>query len=175
MPLYALDGVSPQLPEAGRFWIAPNATVIGNVALGRDVGIWFGTVIRGDNEPIRIGAETNVQEHCVFHTDAGFPLTVGPRCTIGHRAILHGCTIGANTLVGMGATVLNGAKVGDNCLIGAGAMILEGREIPDNSLVVGMPGKVIRSLGAEEVENLTESAAHYVANWQRYAKGLTET
>ncbi len=172
MPLYALDGVSPQTPEAGHFWVAPDATLIGDVVLGDDVGIWFGVVIRGDNEQISIGAETNVQEHCIFHTDHGFPLTIGRRCTIGHRAILHGCTIGANTLVGMGATVLNGARVGDNCLIGAGALVPEGREIPDNSLVIGMPGKVARALSADEIGGLTASAAHYVANWKRFARGL---
>ena len=172
MTVFALDGFAPELPAEGSYWIAPSATLIGKVTVGAGVGIWFGAVIRGDNERITIGHETNVQEHCIFHTDMGFPLTVGPRCTIGHRAILHGCTIGANSLIGMGAAVLNGAKVGDNCLIGAGALIPEGREIPSNSLVVGMPGKVVRSLSPDEIARNTLSAAHYVANWQRFAAGL---
>jgi carbonic anhydrase/acetyltransferase-like protein (isoleucine patch superfamily) len=172
MSLYSIDGIAPKLPPAGRYWVAPDAIVIGDVEIGEDVGIWFGTTIRGDNDPIRIGRETNVQELCVFHTDVGFPLTIGARCTIGHRAILHGCTIGANTLIGMGATVLNGARIGDNCLVGAGALVTEGKVIPDNSLVVGMPGKVVRSLTEAEIAGLTASAAHYAANWKRFAKGL---
>ena len=151
MPVYALDGVSPSLPGEGDFWIAPTASVIGKVSLGKDVGIWFGAVLRGDNEPIAIGAATNIQEIVMMHTDPGFPLTVGPGCTIGHRAILHGCTIGDNVLVGMGAIVLNGARIGDNCLIGAGALVPEGREIPPGSLVLGMPGKVVRALTDDEI------------------------
>ncbi len=171
MPLYALEGINPQLPD-GPCFIAPNASVIGRVILGEDVGIWFGAVLRGDNEPMTIGARTNIQDNAVCHSDAGFPLTVGEGCTIGHRAMLHGCTIGDNTLVGMGATILNGAKIGRNCLIGACALITEGKEIPDNSLVVGAPGKVIRELDADGIERLRRSAAGYVANARRFAAGL---
>lgn len=173
MTLYSIDGIEPDR-KRGFSWIAPNAIVIGDVRIGADVGIWFGAVIRGDNEPITIGDRSNVQENAVFHTDPGFPLTIGEGCTIGHMAMLHGCTIGDNTLIGMRATVLNGARIGKNCLIGAGALITEGREIPDNSLVVGMPGKVIRSLDEEAVEGLQRSAAHYVANARRFARSLKE-
>lgn len=173
MPLYALEGTAPALPGPGSFWVAPDAVVIGEVSLGEDVGIWFGAVLRGDQEPIVVGAETNVQELCLFHTDAGFPLTIGRGCTVGHRAILHGCTVGDNCLIGMGATVLNGARIGNDCLIGAGALVPEGREIPPGSLVLGMPGKVIRALSQDEIARNRWSAAHYVANWRRFAAGLT--
>jgi carbonic anhydrase/acetyltransferase-like protein (isoleucine patch superfamily) len=172
MPLYTLDDVSPTLPEAGRFWIAPDAHVIGRVRLGRDVGIWFGTVIRGDNEPIEIGEVTNIQEGCMLHTDPGAPMTIGAGCTVGHHAILHGCTIGENSLVGMGATVLNGARIGANCLVGAGALVTEGKEFPDNSLIVGAPAKAIRTLDEDAVQRLRRTAQHYVENWQRFANGL---
>lgn len=171
MTLYELDGVSPQLPE-GFYWIAPSAQVMGNVIISQNVGIWFGSVLRGDNEPISIGADTNIQENCVMHTDPGFPLVIGEGCTIGHKAMLHGCTIGNNSLIGMGATVLNGAVIGNNCLIGAGALVPEGKTIPDNSLVVGMPGKVIRQLDDEAVNGLKNSAKHYVENARRFAAGL---
>lgn len=172
MTLYAIDGIAPQTPAEGSYWVAPDASVIGRVQIGAGVGIWFGSVLRGDNEPIVIGRDTNVQELTVMHTDVGYPLTIGAGCTIGHRAILHGCTLGDNVLVGMGAIVLNGAKVGKNSLIGAGALVPEGREIPEGSLVVGMPGKVIRQLTEEQIGLLRESAAHYVANWKRFARGL---
>ena len=171
MALYALDDVAPSLPD-GFSWIAENAAVIGRVVLGEDVGIWFGCVLRGDNEPITIGARTNVQEHTVMHTDPGFPVLVGEGCTIGHRAVVHGCTVGDNSLVGMGAIVLNGARIGRNCLIGAGALVTEGKEIPDNSLVVGSPGKVIRQLDDEAVEGLRRSAEHYVQRARRFARDL---
>ncbi len=172
MPLYAIDGVGPALDDEASTWIAPDATLIGNVSLGRNVGIWFGVVIRGDNEPIAIGADSNVQEHTVMHTDPGFPLTIGQGCTIGHRATLHGCTIGDNSLIGMGAIVLNGARIGDNCLVGAGALVTEGKEFPDNSLIVGSPAKVVRMLDAKAVDGLRLSAAHYVANGRRFRAGL---
>jgi len=172
MPFYTLNDVSPKMPD-GFCWIAPNATIIGNVEIGENAGVWFGSVLRGDNEPISIGRDTNVQEDCVFHTDPGFPVTIGEGCTIGHKAMIHGCTIGSNSLVGMGATVLNGAKIGNNCLIGAGALIPEGKQIPDGSLVVGMPGKIIRELDAVAIEGLKRSAEHYVANAKRFAKELT--
>jgi carbonic anhydrase/acetyltransferase-like protein (isoleucine patch superfamily) len=170
--VHELDGVSPELPAGGRYWIAASATVIGKVTIGEGVGIWFGAVVRGDNERITIGRDTNVQELCVFHTDMGFPLTIGAGCTVGHRAIVHGCTIGDNVLIGMGAMVMNGAKIGDDCLIAAGALVPEGREIPSGSLVLGIPGKVARPLTGDEIARNRGSAAHYVANWKRYAKGL---
>lgn len=173
MTVYSLDGIEPDR-TAGFSWIAPSAMVIGRVKIGEDVGIWFGTVIRGDNEPITIGNRSNVQENCVMHTDPGCPITIGEGCTIGHKAMIYGCTIGDNTLVGMGATILNGAKIGNNCLIGAGALIPENKEIPDNSLVVGMPGKVIRKLDDAAVRRLEESADIYVANAKRFARGLRE-
>ncbi|HWK67108.1 MAG TPA: gamma carbonic anhydrase family protein [Rhizobiaceae bacterium] len=172
MPLYELDEVKPSLDDEESNFIAPDATVIGNVHIGRDVGIWFGVVIRGDNERIDIGEGSNVQEHTVMHTDAGFPLTVGRGCTIGHRAMLHGCTIGENSLIGMGAIVLNGAKIGRNCLVGAGALVTEGKEFPDNSLIVGAPAKAVRSLDDKAIAGLRASAANYVANAQRFKKGL---
>lgn len=173
MPIYALDGITPDIsPEVG--WIAPTAVLIGDCHIGPEAGIWFGVVARGDIEPITIGARSNVQENCVLHTDRGFPLSIGENCTIGHGAIIHGCTIGDNTLVGMGATVLNGAKIGKNCLIGANALITEGKEIPNNSLVVGAPGKVVRMLDAEAIAGLAASADRYVQNAKRFAAGLTE-
>ncbi|MET4633703.1 gamma carbonic anhydrase family protein [Kaistia defluvii] len=172
MPLHALDGIWPDVPAADLFWVAPDARVIGKVTLGDEVGIWFGAVLRGDNERITIGARSNVQEHCVLHTDMGYPLTIGEGCTIGHRAILHGCVIGANCLVGMGATIMNGARIGANCVIGAGALVPEGKEIPDGSLVVGVPAKVIRALDEAAIIKLQGAATHYVANWRRYAAGF---
>lgn len=172
MPIYALDGREPDFADRSSNWIAPDAVLIGDVSVGANVGIWFGAVIRGDNEPIVIGADTNVQEHTVMHTDIGFPLTVGVGCTIGHRAMLHGCTIGDNSLVGMGAIVLNGARIGRNSLVGAGALVTEGKEFPDNSLIVGTPAKAIRILDEAAVTRLRASAAHYVANGQRFNAGL---
>jgi carbonic anhydrase/acetyltransferase-like protein (isoleucine patch superfamily) len=172
MPVYGLDGVSPHFDDKPSNWIAPDAVLIGRLRIGRDVGIWFGAVIRGDNEEIVIGDETNVQEHTVMHTDIGFPLRVGRGCTIGHRAILHGCTVGDNSLIGMGATVLNGARIGKNCLVGAGALVTEGKEFPDNSLIVGAPARAIRTLDDKAVELLRWSAAHYVENGQRFMREL---
>lgn len=171
MAVFALDGVTPSLPEGGCF-IAHNATVLGNVKIADDAGIWFGAVLRGDNESIRIGRGSNIQDLCVLHTDPGFPLTIGEGCTIGHRAILHGCTIGDHTLIGMGATVLNGARIGRHCLVGAGTLVTEGKEIPDNSLVIGAPGRVARVLTNEEIVRLHRSAEHYAANARRFAAGL---
>jgi carbonic anhydrase/acetyltransferase-like protein (isoleucine patch superfamily) len=168
MPLYALKDIAPRLDEPGSNWIAPDATIIGNVRLGRNVGIWFGAVLRGDNDPIVVGEGSNVQEHTVMHTDIGFPLTVGKGCTIGHRAMLHGCTIGDNSLIGMGAIVLNGARIGRNSLVGAGALVTEGKEFPDNSLIVGSPARAVRTLDEEAVERLRWSAAHYVENGKRF-------
>ena len=170
--VYALDGIAPELPEPGSFWIAPGATVIGKVRLHPGVGIWFGAVLRGDNDLIEIGENTNIQEGAVLHIDPGMPLTIGKGCTIGHQAMLHGCTIGNNSLVGMCATILNGAKIGNNCLIGAKAMVTEGKEIPDNSLVIGSPGKVVRTLSDAEVEGMKGSATNYVERWKSFAAGL---
>jgi len=172
MPLYAIDGTQPSFADADTNWIAPDATLIGDVRVGRNAGFWFGVVIRGDNEPIIIGADTNVQEHTVMHTDPSFPLTIGEGCTIGHRAMLHGCTIGDNSLIGMGAIVLNGARIGKNSLVGAGALVTEGKEFPDNSLIVGSPAKAIRVLDDAAVARLRGSAAHYVANGKRFKAGL---
>ena len=172
MTAYGLDGVSPDLPGTGQCWIAPTAAVIGKVQLGEEVSVWFGAVLRGDNEPIVVGERCNIQDLAVVHTDPGFPVTIGAGCTIGHRAILHGCTIGENSLVGMGATVLNGAIIGRNCLIGAGALIAEGKTIADNSLVVGMPGKVIRTLEDDGEVMLRQAADIYVARWKKYRDGL---
>ncbi len=172
MPLYALDGHAPDLPGDGSFWVAPTAVLIGKVRLHVDASVWWGAVLRGDNEWIDIGPRSNVQDGSVFHTDMDAPLTIGADCTVGHKAILHGCTIGDNSLIGMGATVLNHARIGRNCIIGANALIAEGKEIPDNSLVVGMPGKIVRTLDEASAKALTASAAHYVANWKRYAAGL---
>lgn len=172
MPLYELDGQSPQTPGEGRFWVAPDAHVMGRVQLGEDVGIWFGAVLRGDNELIRIGRDTNIQEHAMLHTDMGFPIEIGEGCTIGHGAILHGCILGDNVLIGMGAVVLNGAKIGAGSLVGAGALVTEGREYPPRSLIVGSPAKAIRTLDDGVLEKLKGSAAGYVKNWKRFAAGL---
>lgn len=158
----------------GDHFIADNAILIGSVELHRDTSIWFGAVVRGDNEPIIVGAGSNVQEHCVLHTDIGAPLIIGRNCTIGHKAVVHGCTIGDNTLIGIGAIVLNGAKIGNNCLIGAGALITEGKVIPDGCLVVGAPGKVARELNAEQIAGLTQSAVNYVNNFKGYKAGLQD-
>ena len=172
MTAYKLGDRSPTVPESGEYWIAPTATVLGNVIMKKNASVWFGAVVRGDNEPITIGENSNVQDNSVLHTDIGFPLTIGAGVTVGHLVMLHGCTIGDGSLIGIGAIVLNGARIGRNCLIGAGALITEGKEIPDNSMVVGSPGKVIRTLSDEQAAGIGAGAAHYVENWQRYATGL---
>lgn len=170
MTLYALADARPDVsPDA---WVAPDANVIGKVTLGPDASVWFGSTLRGDNEMITVGRGSNVQENCVFHTDMGYPLTVGEDCTIGHKVMLHGCTIGDNSLIGMGATVLNGAKIGKNCLIGAGALITEGKVIPDGSLVMGAPGKVVRNLDETAIKGLRQSALHYQENAARFSCDL---
>ncbi|CUJ95035.1 gamma carbonic anhydrase family protein [Shimia thalassica] len=170
MPIYQLDGVSPDIAEDS--WVAPDANVIGNVRIEEGASVWFGCTIRGDNETIVIGKGSNVQENTVMHTDPGCPLTIGEGCTIGHKAMLHGCTIGENSLIGMGATVLNGAKIGKNCLIGAGALVTEGKVIPDGSLVMGAPGKVVRTLDEAAINGLRGSALHYQQNMRRFRAGL---
>ena len=174
MPFYALNEHTPIVADPDRCWVAPGASVIGNVRLGLDVGIWFNAVVRGDNDLIEIGDGSNVQDGAVLHTDAGLQLRIGAGCTIGHCATLHGCTIGANTLVGMGATVLNGAKIGANCLIGANALVTEGKEFQDNSLIVGAPARAIRTFDETVAAQLGDAARGYVANWKRFATGLRE-
>ncbi|HHX88909.1 MAG TPA: gamma carbonic anhydrase family protein [Paracoccus sp.] len=168
--IYALDDLIPELAEG--VWVAPDANVIGRVRLGAGASVWFGAVLRGDNEWITVGAGSNIQEASVLHTDMGYPLNIGRDCTIGHNVILHGCTIGDESLIGMGAVVLNGARIGRNCLIGAGALVTEGKEIPDGSLVMGSPGRVVRALDAEAIGRLKGSALGYQANARRFAGGL---
>lgn len=170
MTLYALADITPQVDDTA--WVAPDANVIGNVKLAAKSSVWFGCTLRGDNELISVGEGSNVQENCVFHTDPGCPLTIGVNCTIGHKVMLHGCTIGDNSLIGMGATVLNGAVIGKNCLIGAGALITENKVIPDGSLVMGAPGKVVRELDGAAIKGLTLSALHYQENAARFASDL---
>lgn len=172
MAIYSLDGVAPEFPAEGSYWVAASADLMGKVRLRNNASVWFHAVLRGDNEWIEVGEGSNVQDGAVLHTDMGAPLTIGANCTIGHKAILHGCTIGDNSLIGMGATVLNHVKIGRNCLIGANALIAEGKEIPDNALVVGAPGKIIRQLDDTAAAGLTRSAEGYVRNWKRYAAGL---
>ncbi len=168
--IYALDGQSPDIhPDA---WIAPGAQVMGRVRIGAGASVWFGAVLRGDNEWITVGEETNVQENAVLHTDWGYPLTIGARCTIGHKAMLHGCVIADGSLVGMSATVLNGAQIGAGCLIGAGALVTEGKQIADGSLVMGAPGRVVRTLDGDARARLLKSAEGYAANARRFKAGL---
>jgi carbonic anhydrase/acetyltransferase-like protein (isoleucine patch superfamily) len=172
MTVYALGDRHPTIdPDA---WVAPDANVIGNVILGAGASVWFGATLRGDNEAITVGEGSNVQENTVCHTDMGFPLTIGRDCTIGHKAMLHGCTIGDETLIGMGATVLNGARIGRNCLIGAGALVTEGKEIPDGSLVMGAPGRVVRQLDEAAIAGLRQSAKGYQDNARRFRADLSE-
>lgn len=173
MPLYTIDGIRVELPEDDKYWIAPNAVLIGRVRLRQHASVWFNTVIRGDNDIIDIGERTNIQDGCVLHTDIGYPLMIAQGCTVGHMAMLHGCTIGPNTLIGIGATVLNGSRIGANCIIGAHALVTEGKEIPDNSMVMGAPGKVVRELNDADMENLKELSGHYVDNSARYRAGFS--
>lgn len=172
MMIYTLGDKSPQLPDPDEYWIAPNAVVIGDVVLKSGASVWFGAVLRGDNDPITIGENSNIQDGSVLHTDAGEPLTIGRGVTVGHMAMLHGCEIGDNTLIGIGAVVLGRAKIGRNCLIGANALITEGKVIPDGSLVMGQPGKIVRALEPGQITALEASAEHYVQNWKRYARDM---
>ena len=172
MTLYALGDLRPDLPPEGDYWVAPNAVVLGDVVLHRNASVWFGAVLRGDTDRLTVGENSNVQDLSVLHADLGYPLTIGRNVTVGHKAMLHGCTIGDNSLIGIGAVVLNGARIGKNCLIGANALIPEGKEIPDGSLVVGQPGKVIRHLNEDQIGALEASAQHYVQNWKRFAADL---
>jgi len=170
MTLYSLDGHAPQIAEDS--WIAPDANLIGKVVVEQGASVWFGCTLRGDNETITVGAGSNLQENCVCHTDMGHPLVIGPGVTVGHKVMLHGCEIGENSLIGMGAIVLNGARIGRNCLIGAGALITEGKQIPDGSLVMGAPGKVVRALDEGAIEGLRRSARGYQANMRRFRDAL---
>ena len=172
MAIFELDGEAPDLPSDGSYWIAESAAVIGRVRLLADASVWFGSVLRGDNEWIELGARSQVQDNATLHTDPGFPLTIGKDCVIGHNVVLHGCVIGSNSLVGMGAIVLNGAKIGRNCLIGAGALVTEGKEFPDNSLIVGAPARAVRALDQAAAQAIRGGADIYVRRWQQYAKGL---
>ena len=170
MAIYELDGVAPQVHTQA--WVAPSAQVMGQVSVGAGASIWFGTVVRGDTERITIGADSNIQDARVLHADAGQPLVIGERVTVGHQAMLHGCTVGDESLIGIGAIVLNGAKIGKNCLVGAGALVTEGKEFPDGSMILGSPAKVVRQLTPEQIEGLRQSAQHYKTNAQRFAKTL---
>lgn len=172
MNVHALGDKSPRLPANGEYWIAPTATLIGDVILKPGASIWFGAVLRGDNEPITIGEDSNIQENAVLHTDMGEPLTLGRGVTVGHMAMLHGCTVGDYSLIGIGAVVLGRARIGKHCLVGAGALITEGKEFPDGSLIVGSPARVVRQLEPGQMAALEASAAHYVQNWKRFARDL---
>jgi carbonic anhydrase/acetyltransferase-like protein (isoleucine patch superfamily) len=170
MALYELDGVAPQVGDSA--WVADSAQVMGNVALGEGSSVWFGAVIRGDTETITLGPGSNIQDASVLHADHGFPLVIGERVTVGHQVMLHGCTIGDESLIGIGAVVLNGAKIGKHCLVGAGALVTEGKEFPDGSMIIGSPAKAVRQLTPEQIEGLKRSAQHYTENADRYRKGL---
>jgi carbonic anhydrase/acetyltransferase-like protein (isoleucine patch superfamily) len=172
MAVYELDGEQPDLPAHNRYWVADNAAVIGRVRLLTDASVWFGCVLRGDNEWIEIGERTQIQDNATMHTDPGFPIRIGSDCVIGHNVILHGCTVASNSLIGMGAIVLNGARIGKNCLVGAGALVTEGKEFPDGSLIVGTPARVVRALDEKAMHGIARAADNYVKRWQRYAKGL---
>ncbi len=174
MAIYALDGIKPELPPDGSYWVAPTATVIGRVKLLKDASVWWGATVRGDTDLITIGEGSNVQDGSVLHADPGSPLVIGAHVTVGHLVMLHGCEIGDNSLIGIGSIILNRTKIGKNCLIGANTFIPEGKEIPDNSVVFGAPGKVVKSVTPEAASLLKHSAEHYVENWKRYQKGLVQ-
>ena len=172
MPIFELEGERPQFPADGRYWVAETATLIGRVRLLSDASVWFGSVLRGDNEWIELGERSQVQDNCTLHTDPGFPLTIGRECVIGHNVILHGCSVGDNSLIGMGAILLNGAKIGVNSLVGAGAVVTEGKSFSDNSLIVGAPARVIRTLDDKAAEMIRGGADVYVKRWKRYKQAL---
>ena len=172
MPIYSLDGVRPDI--ADNAYVAPSAQIIGNVKMADHSSVWFGAVIRGDNDLIEIGARTNIQDNSVLHTDPGIPLIIGDGVIVGHRVMLHGCKIGENTLIGIGATILNGAVIGKNCIIGAHSLITEGKVIPDGSMVVGSPGRIIKSLTEQHFQMLRINSEVYVANAKRFNQNLTE-
>ena len=170
MAIYELDGTRPQVAESA--WVAENAQVIGDVQLAPGSSVWFGATLRGDTEPIVVGEGSNIQDGSVLHTDKNLPLTIGRHVTVGHQVMLHGCTIGDESLIGIGAIVLNGAKIGKNCLVGAGALVTEGKEFPDGSMIIGSPAKAMRQLTPEQIEGLRRSALHYMENAERYRRGL---
>jgi carbonic anhydrase/acetyltransferase-like protein (isoleucine patch superfamily) len=172
MAIYQLDGESPEFPADGLYWVADTAAVIGKVKLHTNVSIWYGSVLRGDNELIEIGTRSQIQDNATLHTDPGFPLTIGRDCVIGHNVVLHGCTIGDGSLIGMGAIVLNGAKIGANCLVGAGAVVTEGKTYPDDSLILGAPAKAVRATDDQIRAMIARAADVYVKRWKRYAAGL---
>jgi len=172
MPIYELDGQSPEFPADGQYYIAETAVLIGRVRLKGETSVWFGAVLRGDNEWIELGQRSQIQDNATLHTDPGFPLTIGHDCVIGHNVILHGCTIGDNSLIGMGAILLNGARIGNNSLVGAGSVVTEGKSFPDHSLIVGSPARVLRTLDEKGVEMIRAGADIYVRRWKKYAKEL---
>lgn len=170
MAIYELDGVAPRMAQTA--WVADSAEVMGEVVMGEDASVWFGAVVRGDSDSITIGAGTNIQDASVLHADLNQPLVIGERVTVGHQVMLHGCTIGDESLIGIGAIVLNGAKIGKNCLVGAGALVTEGKEFPDGSMIIGSPAKAVRQLSPEQIEGLRMSAQHYIDNARRFKAGL---
>jgi carbonic anhydrase/acetyltransferase-like protein (isoleucine patch superfamily) len=172
MAIYELDGVRPEFPASGNSWVAETAVLIGRVRLQDEASVWWGAVLRGDNEWIDVGERSQIQDQAMAHTDPGFPITIGKNCVIGHQVMLHGCRIGDNSLVGMGAILLNGARIGNNCLVGAGAVVTEGKEFPDNSLIVGAPARVIRAVDDKTRLMIAHGADVYVRRWKQYAKGL---
>lgn len=173
MPLYNLNGVGVETPANGQFWVAPNAVLLGKVKIEEDASVWFGAVLRGDNELISVGARSNVQDGCVLHTDPGFPLAIAEDCTIGHMVMLHGCTIGRGSLIGIGSIIMNGVQIGEDSVVGAGTLIPEGKIIPPRSMVLGSPGKVVRQLSDEDVKRFGATAGRYVEKWKQYVTGLT--
>lgn len=172
MPIYELDDAKPEFPADGKYWVAETAVLIGRVRLKSFASVWFGAVLRGDNEWIELGERSQIQDNATLHTDPGFPMTIGANCVIGHNVMLHGCVIGDNSLVGMSAIMLNGSKIGNDCLVGAGALITEGKTFPDNSLIVGAPARAVRTLDSKAQEMIARGADVYVRRWQQYAKGL---
>jgi carbonic anhydrase/acetyltransferase-like protein (isoleucine patch superfamily) len=172
MAIYELDGEKPEFPADGLYWVADTAAVIGKVKLHTNVSIWYGSVLRGDNELIEINTRSQIQDNATLHTDPGFPLTIGRDCVIGHNVVLHGCTIGDGSLIGMGAIVLNGVKIGANCLVGAGALLTEGKAFPDNSMILGAPAKAVRATDDQMRAMIARAADVYVKRWKRYAAGL---
>jgi carbonic anhydrase/acetyltransferase-like protein (isoleucine patch superfamily) len=174
MAIYALDGISPEFPEDGLYWVAETAVVVGRVRMSSQSSIWWGSVLRGDNEWIELGARSQVQDNSTLHTDPGFPLTIGADCVIGHNVVLHGCAIGERSLIGMGAIVLNGARIGSDCLVGAGALVTEGKEFPDGSIIMGTPAKLVREMDEKTRAMIARGADVYVRRWKQYANGCKE-
>jgi carbonic anhydrase/acetyltransferase-like protein (isoleucine patch superfamily) len=172
MPIYELDGQAPEFPDEGQYWVADTAVLVGRVRLKAEASVWFGAVLRGDNEWIELGERSQIQDNATLHTDPGFPLTIGSNCVIGHKVMLHGCIIGDNSLIGMGAILLNGAKIGKNSLVGAGSLITEGKTFPDNSLIVGAPARAIRTVDEKVLAMIRGGADIYVRRWKEYAKKL---